>query len=44
MKQCGQEIDNFKELLKKTKDAKIMVAFRPCAYTQDTNQYCRQKS
>lgn len=42
MDQCGQELDNFKEIVKNAKDAEVKVALQPCIYAQDINQYCFQ--
>ena len=36
--QRGQELDSFKEIVKKTVDAKVKAALKPCSYTCNTHQ------
>ena len=40
MEQRGQELDRFKELVKKTVDAKVKAALKPRSYICKTNQHC----
>ena len=40
MKQRGQELDSFKELVKKAVDAKAKAAFQPRFYACKTDQHC----
>ncbi len=42
MEQRGRELDSFKELVKKAKDAEAKTALRPREYAWDTDQYCLQ--
>ena len=40
MEQRGRELDSFKELVKKTVDAKAKAALRPRSYACETDQHC----
>ena len=40
MKQRGQKLDSFKELVEKAVDAEAKAALRPCSYARKTNEYC----
>ena len=44
MKQRGQELHSFEELVQKAVDAEAKAALRPCSYIRNTNQYCLQSS
>ena len=44
IEQQGQELNNFKELVKKAVDAKVKAALRLCSYTCKINQYYFQDS
>ena len=40
MEQQDQELNSFKELVKKAVNAKAKATFWPCFYTYKTNQHC----
>ena len=40
MKQRGQELNSFKELVEKAVDAEAKAALRPRSYTRKTDQHC----
>ena len=40
MEQRGQELNSFKELVKKTVDVKANAPLRPCFYACKTDQHC----
>ena len=40
MKQRGQELNSFKELVEKAVNAEAKAVLRPCFYARETDQYC----
>ena len=44
MEQRGRELDSFKEIVKKTVNAKAKAALMPCSYARNTDQHCFQGS
>ena len=44
MEQRGQELNSFKQLVKKTVDTKVSAAIKPRSYARETDQHCLQNS
>ena len=44
MEQCGQELNSFKEVVKKAINAEAKAAFQPRSYARKTNQHCLRGS